>query len=214
MLGYAREMTAARTERAALVETLRTCGPDAPTLCEGWTTRDITAHMVIREVRLDAAPGILLAPLAGHTERVQNSYAKREWADLVDLLASGPPWYSPLRPLDRFVNAAEMFVHHEDVRRAVPGWTVRRPLDPDLTAALRRPLPMIAKRSLRSAPAQVELCTPDGSSVATVGSGPAVVITGEPSELLLFVFGRDEVDCEFTGSDSAVSAVKASDRSA
>ncbi|MBJ7290098.1 TIGR03085 family metal-binding protein [Williamsia sp.] len=206
-------MTAARAERAALVETLRLSGPDAPTLCEGWATRDITAHMVIREVRLDAAPGILLPPLAGYTERVQKGYARRDWTALVDQLASGPPWYSPLRPLDRFVNAAEMFVHHEDVRRAVTGWTVR-PLDPDLTAALRRPLPLIARKSLGSAPARVELRTPDGDTVTTVGSGPSVTITGEPGELLLFAFGRDEVACEFTGDDAAVAAVKASDRSA
>ncbi|GAA1464282.1 TIGR03085 family metal-binding protein [Williamsia maris] len=206
-------MTAARAERAALVETLRLSGPDAPTLCEGWVTRDITAHMVIREVRLDAAPGILLPPLAGYTERVQKGYARRDWTGLVDQLASGPPWYSPLRPLDRFVNAAEMFVHHEDVRRAVAGWTVR-PLDPDLTAALRRPLPLIAKKSLGSAPARVELRTPDGSTVTTVGSGPSVTVTGEPGELLLFAFGRDEVACAFTGDDDAIAAVKASDRSA
>ncbi|GGF40397.1 TIGR03085 family metal-binding protein [Williamsia phyllosphaerae] len=206
-------MTAARAERAALVETLRLSGPDAPTLCEGWATRDITAHMVIREARLDAAPGILLPPLAGYTERVQKGYARRDWTGLVDQLAAGPPWYSPLRPLDRFVNAAEMFVHHEDVRRAVAGWTVR-PLDPDLTAALRRPLPLIARKSLGSAPARVELRTPDGATVTTVGSGPTVTVTGEPGELLLFAFGRDEVACEFAGDEDAIAAVKASDRSA
>lgn len=206
-------MTAARAERAALVETLRLSGPDAPTLCEGWATRDITAHMVIREARLDAAPGIVLPPLAGYTERVQKGYARRNWTGLVDQLAAGPPWYSPMRPLDRFVNAAEMFVHHEDVRRAVAGWTVR-PLDPDLTAALRRPLPLIARKSLGSAPARVELRTPDGSSVTTVGSGPSVTVTGEPGELLLFAFGRDEVACAFAGDEDAIAAVKASDRSA
>ena len=33
-------MTAAQRERRALVETMRTVGPDAPTLCGDWTEMD------------------------------------------------------------------------------------------------------------------------------------------------------------------------------
>lgn len=59
-------MTAfARSERLALCETLRAVGPDAPTLCEGWLTRDLAAHLVLRESRPDAAPGIVVSALAG-----------------------------------------------------------------------------------------------------------------------------------------------------
>ena len=50
-------MTAASRERAALVTTMRAVGPDAPTLCGDWTTRDLAAHLVLRERRPDAAPG-------------------------------------------------------------------------------------------------------------------------------------------------------------
>ena len=53
-------MTVAQQERAALVTTMRGVGPDQPTLCGDWTTRDLAAHLVIRERRLDAAPGILM----------------------------------------------------------------------------------------------------------------------------------------------------------
>ena len=60
-------MSVAQRERAALVATMRSVGPDAPTLCEGWTTRDLAAHLVIREYRVDAAPGILIPLFAGHT---------------------------------------------------------------------------------------------------------------------------------------------------
>lgn len=37
-------------------------GPDAPTLCEGWFTRDLAAHLWIREHRLDAAVGMYSCP--------------------------------------------------------------------------------------------------------------------------------------------------------
>lgn len=75
-------MTAAQRERAALVESLREHGPDAPTLCEGWTARDLAAHLVVRERRLDAAPGILVPQLAGYTERVQARVtASTDWAE-------------------------------------------------------------------------------------------------------------------------------------
>ena len=76
-------MTAAQRERAALVQTLRAVGPDAPTLCEGWTTRDLAAHLVVRERRLDATLGIMVPFLAGYTEKVQDKVARsKSWDDL------------------------------------------------------------------------------------------------------------------------------------
>src|ERR1700753_2819253 len=69
---YRRRMSIVQRERAAMVATFRAVGPDAPTLCEGWTTRDLTAHLLVRERRPDALPGILFAPLASHTARVQD----------------------------------------------------------------------------------------------------------------------------------------------
>ena len=105
---------------------MRGVGPDAPTLCEGWKTRDLAAHLVIREYRPDAAPGILIPFFASHTAKVQNKVAEQtDWDELVDKVASGPPVYSPLKLLDPVANVAEMFIHHEDVRRAQSGWKPR-----------------------------------------------------------------------------------------
>lgn len=42
-------VTYAREERAALAALLEDSGPDGPTLCEGWLTRDLAAHLVLRE---------------------------------------------------------------------------------------------------------------------------------------------------------------------
>jgi uncharacterized protein (TIGR03083 family) len=70
-------MAVSTDERAALCDLLDELGPDQPTLCTGWQTRDLAAHLVVRERRPDAAPGILFAPLAGYTKRVQEPSASR-----------------------------------------------------------------------------------------------------------------------------------------
>jgi uncharacterized protein (TIGR03085 family) len=204
-------MTVAQSERALLVETLKAVGPDAPTLCEGWTTRDLTAHLVLREHRLDAAPGIALAPFAGYTAKVQSGIAAQPWDRLVDQVASGPPLFSPFKLLDPVVNPVEMFVHHEDVRRARPGWEPRT-LDAATAAALRRQVPRLSRVALTKVPARVSLRTPDGATLATVGSGPQVSVTGDPGELLLWLFGRDETRCRFEGDPDAVAAAQAAKR--
>lgn len=200
-------MSIAQRERAALVDTLRGLGPEAPTLCEGWKTRDLAAHLMIREYRLDAAPGILIPFFADHTAKVQDDVAQRtDWNELVDKVASGPPVYSPLKLLDPVANVAEMFIHHEDVRRAQPGWQPRE-LEPALSTVLRRTLPLMARLTLAKVPGRVALRTPDGKTMLTVGRGPAVTVTGAPEELLLFSVGR-HAQVEFDGDASAVEAVR------
>lgn len=59
----------ARSERHALCDLFMEVGPDAPTLCGEWTTRDLAAHLVVRESRPDAAAGILLKAAASHGDR-------------------------------------------------------------------------------------------------------------------------------------------------
>jgi uncharacterized protein (TIGR03085 family) len=200
------QVTVAQRERAALVETMRGLGPDAPTLCEGWTTRDLAAHLVIREYRPDAAPGILIAFFAGHTAKVQNDFAARNWDQLLDKVASGPPLYSPLKLLDPVANIGEMFIHHEDVRRAQPDWTPRE-LEPALANSLRRSLPLMARMTLGKVPGRVALRIPEGKTVLIAGDGPAVTVTGTPPELLLFSVGR-KARVEFEGDEAAVAAVR------
>ena len=91
-----------------------------------WTTKDLAAHLVVRERRLDAAPGIIIPALADYTARVQNEVAAAaDWDELLDKVASGPPLLSPFKVLDPLVNVGDMFLHHEDVRRAVTGWEPR-----------------------------------------------------------------------------------------
>lgn len=204
-------MTAAQRERSALVDTMRDVGPDAPTLCGDWTTRDLAAHLVVRERRLDATPGITIPALAGYTANVQRQVARStDWEELLNKIASGPPLYSPFKLLDPVANMGEMFIHHEDVRRAQTGWEPRR-LDDGTVKALGRGLPIMARLTLAKAPARVSLRTPDGKTLATVGSGPELTVTGEPQELLLFISGRDEARLTFSDAQ-AVQAVRAARR--
>lgn len=195
-------MTAARRERAALVTTMRQVGPDAPTLCTGWTTKDLAAHLVVRERRLDAAPGIMIGALAGYTERVQrDTAASTDWDGLLDQIAAGPPLWSPFRLVDPIANMDEMFIHHEDVRRAQGDWQPRT-LDSATVDGLRRALSLMARLTLGKAPARIRLQTPDGAEVAAFGSGPELVVTGEIGELTLFVAGRDQA--QLSCSDTQV----------
>jgi uncharacterized protein (TIGR03085 family) len=201
------QVSVAQRERAALVDTMRSVGPEAPTLCAGWTTRDLAAHLVIREYRPDAAAGILIPFFAGHTAKVQNDVAEQtDWDALLNKVASGPPAYSPLKLLDPVANIGEMFIHHEDVRRAQSSWTPRV-LEPALAKSLRRTLPLMARMTLGKVPGRVALRTPEGETVLIAGSGPAITVTGAPEELLLFAVGR-EAQVDFDGDESAVQAVR------
>ena len=209
-------MSVAQRERAALVEILRAVGPDAPTLCEGWTTRDLAAHLVVRERRPDALPGLLFGPLASYTARLQNQLTtSTTWLDLVEMFASGPPMLSLFKVLDPLVSIHEMFVHHEDVRRAQTSWEPRE-LDARSAAAVKRRIAMISRagmsKSMAAVPARLTLRTPDGQTVVSVGSGSPVTVKGEPLELLLFAFGRNAVRVDFGGDDDAVAAVRAAKR--
>src|ERR1700710_2758128 len=96
VIAYRAGMTLAQTERAALADLFTERGPDQPTLCEGWDTGDLLAHLLVRERRIDAAAGVMIKPLAGWTARVSAGYQKRLWSKQVELYPSGPPAFSPL----------------------------------------------------------------------------------------------------------------------
>jgi uncharacterized protein (TIGR03085 family) len=178
-------------------------------------TRDLAAHLVVRERRLDATPGIALGFLAGYTAKVQDQTAKStSWNDLVQLVATGPPVYSPFKLLDAVANLGEMFIHHEDVRRAAGpegGWQPRA-LDESTVAALGRQLGLLSRMTLAKQPARVVLRTPEGQRIARVGRGDEVTVTGDVPELVLFVAGRDAARIEFDGDPHAVAAVRAARR--
>ncbi|WP_394281424.1 TIGR03085 family metal-binding protein [Corynebacterium sp.] len=189
-------MSFAATERSRLADTLLRVGPNAPTLCQGWETRDLAEHLCVRENNQ-------LALMPGVGKVFADKISNRDYADLVKDWAAGPPLL--LKPVDSMMNTAEHFVHHEDVLR---GDGVARPRE--FSKAVNKELALLAGRFgkllLRSAPVPVVL-SPTTLPPMTVGDrrgvaeqGDAVVrVVGEPGELLLWVFGRDVVEVTVSG---------------
>jgi uncharacterized protein (TIGR03085 family) len=205
----------ARAERHALADLVARLGPDAPTLCVGWTTRDLAAHLIMRERRPDAAVGILLAPLHSYSERVRHAVAGRPYAELVEMVRN-PPWWSwsALPPLDAMANAVEFFVHHEDVRRAQPQWQPRH-LPAETERALWAGFKALARLRLRRFPAVVHLSAPGfgeihaGAFASDDPAAPRVHLSGPPGELLIFCLGRQRAArVELTGPQQQVDALR------
>ena len=113
--------THAKRERLLLADLLEAAGPEAPTLCHGWTTRDLAAHVVVRERRPDAAGGILVGVLKNRLERVQAEFTAKPYEELIQLIRTGPPRFSPyaVKQIDEAANTVEFYIHTEDVRRAL-----------------------------------------------------------------------------------------------
>ena len=135
------------------------------------------------------------------------------------MIRSGPPRLSlfGLPGMDERTNAVEFFVHHEDVRRAQPGWEPRK-RDQGLSEMLWHRLGM-AKFMLRRAPVGVELVRDDEPGPTESGAPrvritakartPVVTVIGPPAELTMWTFGRTgAARVRLDGSEAAVGAIK------
>ncbi|WFE67000.1 TIGR03085 family metal-binding protein [Micromonospora sp. WMMD714] len=183
----------ARAEREALADLMLEVGPDAPTINEGWTARDLAAHLVVRERRPDAAGGILLPPLQGYAERVRLRIAARPWSELVAQVRRPPVWSPVSNPLtDEVANTMEFFIHHEDIRRARSGWQPRD-LPAGLTARLWRPVALLVRTRVRRFPASLLVQAPGHGELTAGRGGERVRLVGSSGELVLFLSGRQRV---------------------
>lgn len=190
----------AQMERQALADLFLAVGPDAPTVNEGWTTRDLAAHLVVRERRPDAGPGIWLPVLRGYSERVRLRLAARPFPELVEMVRQPPVWSPLSNPLtDEVANLMEFFIHHEDVRRAQSVWQPRD-LPPGEQAALWKRTAALSRLRLRRFGGAVRVVADGYGDVTTGGGGEPVLISAPPGELVLFLTGRQrvarvEIDC-------------------
>ncbi|MDJ0385093.1 TIGR03085 family metal-binding protein [Streptomyces sp. G-G2] len=198
--------THAKRERLLLADLLESAGPGAPTLCDGWRTRELAAHVVVRERRPDAAAGILVSALRARLDRTMAEYAAKPYEELIQLIRNGPPKMSPysLKQIDEAANAVEFYVHAEDVRRAQPDWSPRE-LDPVFSDSLWSRLEKMARLTGRRSPVGLVLRRPNGQTAVGHKGTPVVTVTGEPGELTLFCFGRqDAARVELDGEKDAV----------
>lgn len=201
----------ARSERQEICDLFLEVGPDAPTLCAGWTTRDLAAHLVVRESRPDAALGILVKPLAGYADSVQAKVARRAWPDLVRDVRTGPPLLSVFRlpGAQGIADPFEFTIHHEDVRRAQAAWFPRELATGEQDLLWQR-LSRAARLLARSSPVGVALRRSDTGEMIIAKSGtPAVTLIGEPLELLLRLYGRHECVIDVEGPEDVVARFEA-----
>lgn len=206
-------MTLAIEERAAICDEFEKVGPDHPTLCGTWTTRDLLAHLLVRERKPWAAPGILVPALAPLTEKAMRGYDGTPWQDMIDKLRAGAPVWSPYHVgiVDELVNGGEFFVHHEDVRRGEPGWEPRAP-DPVRDSELWALLVRMGRVLYRRSAVGVVLRRPSGGE-HVVRTGPGMVtVVGDPAELVLHAFGRDDVYVSLEGASADVATLAAAGR--
>ncbi|QNV37014.1 TIGR03085 family metal-binding protein [Rothia terrae] len=192
-------------ERHVLADALFNAGPDAPTLCEGWQTRHLLAHLILRESKPDAVAGIALPFLADRTDRLTNEYADKlrdedVYEDAINTFVELPGYFKMRenRPqLDANMNLIEYFVHIEDIRRAEEHWEPRK-LQPEIqqkmwSALTKRARLMAGKKYPNGLVLAAPGYSPDSVTVISPKSGQrATVLTGEPGELVLYLFGREQ----------------------
>ena len=227
-------MTFAKSERVDLCDLLLQVGPDAVTLCEGWDTHDLAAHLWIRETDPLAATGMLAKPLSGLLERRMAETRQRwDFPELVGKIRTGPARFSvfAIPGVDEPANTTEFFVHHEDVRRG--GTKPQRPreLAPEIEDWMWRRLKLLGRAFFRRVPVGVVLersaSVPAGAAADLPGDGPEpsgpdtiravpgadiVTLVGRPSELLLFAHGRaSAADVTVVGEPETVQALRAAE---
>ncbi|NCT89834.1 TIGR03085 family protein [Cellulomonas sp. APG4] len=181
-------------ERTALADALADAGPGAPTLCEGWRSEHLAAHVVLRERAPLVAAGIVVPQLAARTERAISelaaaSGAEAGYAALVERVRQGPGRWHPLEWSDA-AQLVELFVHTEDVRRGA-GPLPPRPRTPEHTEALWRGLTRMAGMLYRRSPVRVALCDGEGRVLRAGPRGAStVVVTGDVGDLVLHAYDR------------------------
>jgi uncharacterized protein (TIGR03085 family) len=198
-------LSLAQQERRTLCDLFVEHGPDAPTLCEGWSTADLAAHLIVRERRPDSGPGIVWPPLAGYTDKVRRAVRDRtSWDKLVESVRHGPP--ALLRPFDGPMNTVEFFVHVEDVRRAQDGWEPRQISNELADALWARVGP---GGMAKAVPATIVISSP-GRADKERGTGPHLTLAGDPGELTMFGAGRQgAARVEISGDETIAAQLRA-----
>lgn len=193
-------MTFAKSERVDLCDLLETVGPDAATLCAGWTTHDLAAHLWIRETDPVGVTGMLAKPLSSLLERRMSDTKQRwDYPELLGKIRNGPARFSVFAfpGVDEPANTTEFFVHHEDVRRAGEAPLPGRELAVEVEDWMWRRLKLLSRAFFRHASVGVVLervrpatSTAEPDTIRAVAGAQIVTLVGQPSELLIFAHGR------------------------
>jgi uncharacterized protein (TIGR03083 family) len=193
----------ARAEREDLLALLEGLPPDrwnTPSLCAGWTVRDVVAHVLSydelgpRQLAKRFAEGLFVV------DRVNaiglREYATRTPAELVDLLRAHLTPTGLAAGMGGAIALADGVIHQQDIRRplGVPRDIPADRLVPALRIALFGPVlhGVLRVRDVRLVATDLDW---------SFGRGPEVRGTGEA--LLMAVAGRAAVADELSGPGAA-----------
>ncbi|MFQ4149381.1 TIGR03085 family metal-binding protein [Arthrobacter sp. LAPM80] len=204
--------------REVLSETLLAAGPGAGTLCDGWRTQELAAHLYLREHNPRVGLGMVFKPWKKSTEKATAKLAAEAstpeaFAALVAKFRAGPPKLSPfaLKAVDSSANLIEFFVHTEDVRRATDRWAPRT-LDADYSEALWAELLKRAAILYRGVDLGIVLVNPNGPRHVAKRAPVSVAIIGDPGELIMHANGRTgQALVSFEGQPDAVALLQTAD---
>ena len=215
-------VTFARSERAELCDLLDEVGPHAPTLCEGWDTHDLAAHLWVRETDPIGASGIVAKPLSNlYERRIAEIKQRWEFSELVDRVRRGPARFSifAIPGVDEGANTTEFFIHHEDVRRAGDSPQTSRQLGDDVEEWMWRRLKLLGRAWFRRVQVGVVLerlgsADADGApeTIRAVSGASTVTLVGTASELMLYAHGRTSVaEIKLVGEPDAIDILNSAD---
>jgi uncharacterized protein (TIGR03085 family) len=215
-------VTFAKSERADLCDLFDQVGPDAPTLCRGWDSHALAAHLWIRENDPLGASGIVAKPLSGLNERRMAEVRQRwEFSELVDRIRHGPARFSvfAIPGVDEGANTTEFFVHHEDVRRAGDQPQTARDLGSEVEEWMWRRLKLLARAWFRRVPIGLVLerlgsadAGGEPDTIRAVSGASIVTLVGQPSELVLYAHGRASVaEIKLIGEPESISVLTTTD---
>ena len=176
-------------------DALAAVDPGAATLCAGWSAHDLALHLWSIKREPLAWAGMVLPALAPLTRR-RAELIRRRWpyGDLIDQLRSESGAIACM-PLDRWEDhrhaLGEYYVHTQDVAR--PHGLLQPAPDGELEEALWLRTCTAARILRRRLPAGLVLEHPDGRRAASGRGRPEVVVSGAPSELICWVYGRQSV---------------------
>ena len=204
-------MTFSSRHRDRLRELLLEKGQAHPTLCEGWTNKDMAVHLFLRENKPRAAAGMFIPAFKSQLEAEERKLEATPYEDIVAQWGSGPKGLNPARVFDPLMNAAEHFVHAEDVRRGT--WDKDRLAEhlaeegygvfEEDGESLMKILKIFGKGMLAASKGAVVFEVTGGRPINVVDKrgvsmdGQDVArVKGRPGEILLWLYGRDMAEVE------------------
>ncbi|MBL1077894.1 maleylpyruvate isomerase family mycothiol-dependent enzyme [Nocardia sp. 2] len=176
-----------QAERAELVELLRSLSDaewETPSLCAGWSVRDVVCHLQTDAVSLQSY--LLLSLRNPSIDRTNQALIRQvrtlSNAELIDRLAAADGWFSRYLPR---IALADNFVHQQDIRR--PLGRERTVPEKRLRAVLGSPdpfaLPWRNTHGLRWEATDIQWSKGSGPLVRGPGEALALAMVGRPVAL-------------------------------